>query len=385
MSFNFADIRPEGHESFRRCSVTVMDTSDPDIQFSPNGESSWVKYFREDVLKRWSPDGNLEEFSKLIKSIKAVGQSRRYDCAIGVSGGLDSSYLVYLAMKEGLRPLLFHTDAGWNTEMAVRNIEKIVATTGFDLYTNVINWDALSRLQVAFLNAGVPNQDIPQDHVIFASLYKTVRKLGIPVVLSGHNEASESIMPNAWGYDAMDSYHIKAIARRFDAGSLRGLPLISKVEYGLRYKLSSRIKIAKPLNLTRYERQLAIETLKDVFKWEDYGGKHYESRWTRFYQGWWLPTKFGFDKRKAHLSSLILSNQITREAAINELTSNHYPLEQRAQDAELVRRKLKLTDSDWDRLMLRAPTRHTDYPNSAKTTRLLLNSRDFLRRLGIAK
>ena len=184
-----------GEPGYRQCATTLMDTTDPEITFDEQGVSSWVRYYREVVLPRWNPQGDPAAFNALIRRIKEDGKNKEYDCALGLSGGVDSSYLAHIAKREGLRPLIVHTDAGWNSDIAVRNIEKIVKTCGFDLFTVVIDWDEMADLQRAFLRAGVPDQDIPQDHVIFAAFYGLAAKHRIKWVLSGHNFACESILP----------------------------------------------------------------------------------------------------------------------------------------------------------------------------------------------
>ncbi|PIP12197.1 MAG: ExsB family protein, partial [bacterium (Candidatus Stahlbacteria) CG23_combo_of_CG06-09_8_20_14_all_40_9] len=290
-------IKRAGEPGYKQCSVTIMDTTDPDITFDDNGISNWVYYFREKILPNWKPEGNPEAFETLIQRIKSDGKDKEYDCALGLSGGVDSSYLAYIAKREGLRPLIVHTDAGWNSEIAVENIENIVKLCGFDLFTVVIDWDEMRDLQLAFLRAGVPNQDIPQDHTIFAAFYGLAAKHRIKWVLSGHNNACESILPPAWGHDALDVCHLNAIHRRFGEGRLGSFPRMGRIRYGLRYTLLGGMRVAKPLDLLPYKKAEAMDVLEREFGWQYYGGKHFESRWTRFFQGWWLPTKFGYDKR----------------------------------------------------------------------------------------
>ena len=292
-------IRP-GEPGYQQCTVTIMDTTDPLISFDETGVSNWVYYFREKVLPRWKPEGNPAGFEALIKRIKEDGKGKDYDCALGLSGGVDSSYLAYIAKREGLRPLIVHTYAGWNSDVAVKNIENLIKACSFDLFTIVIDWDEMADLQRAFLRAGVPNQDIPQDHVIFAAFYGLAAKHHIKWVLSGHNYACESILPEAWGHNALDLRHIKAIHRGFGNGRLPSFPLMSLTKYGLLYTLVRGMRVVKPLNLLPYTKAEAMQILGREFGWKYYGGKQFESRWTRFFQGWWLPSRFGFDKRLAH-------------------------------------------------------------------------------------
>lgn len=378
-------IRP-GEAGYQQCSVTIMDTTDPEIAFAANGESSWVRYYRDTILPQWDPVGNPAAFESLISRIKSEGKGKEYDCALGLSGGVDSSYLAYIAKREGLRPLIVHTDAGWNSDIAVRNIEKIVKACGFDLFTVVIDWDEMADIQRAFLRAGVPDQDIPQDHVIFAAFYGLAAKHRIKWVLSGHNFACESILPPAWGYDAMDWRHVVAIHRKFGERPIGTFPRMSRARYGLELTLLRGIRVVKPLNLMRYDKAEAMRTLEREFDWQYYGGKHFESRWTRFFQGWWLPTRFGYDKRLAHLSSLILCGQITRAEALHEMQQSSYTEAMMREDRDLVLKKLGMSREEWDALMAAPVHDHDEYPKSSLLlTRLMSIGQRVLRRSGILK
>lgn len=368
-----------GDPGYRQCTVTVMDTTDPAITFNAAGESNHVQFYREKLLAIWNPEGNTAHFDALVERIKADGRGKEYDCLIGISGGVDSSYIAYLAWKHGLRPLIVHTDTGWNSELAVKNIENIVSRCKFDLITHVVDWPPMQDLQRAFFRAGVPNQDIPQDHAIFAAFYGLAAKRNIKWVLNGGNFASESILPRAWGSDAGDLRHILAIHRRFGSRSLRGYPTMGYVKYAFQFRVLHRLKIAKPLNLIRYHKQEAIETLGREFGWRYYGGKHYESRFTKFFQSWYLPTKFGFDKRLAHYSSLILSGQMTREAALTELAQPTYSAGELAEDFSYMQRKLGLTKAQFEELMAQPARQHADYPNSQWILRSLTNARAWWR------
>lgn len=377
-------IRP-GEPGYQQCTITIMDTTDPDITFDEAGVSSWVYYFREKVLPRWKPEGDYQAFKALIQRIKNDGRGKDYDCALGLSGGVDSSYLAYIAKREGLRPLVVHTDAGWNSDIAVRNIENIVKKCGFDLFTVVIDWDEMADLQRAFLRAGVPNQDTPQDHVIFAAFYALADKHRIKWVLSGHNYACESFVPAAWGYNAMDLRHIIGIHRRFGEKPLGAFPLMSVARYGLFYTLLRGMRKVNLLNLLPYVRAEAIQLLEREFGWQYYGGKHFESRWTRFFQGWWLPTRFGYDKRLPHLSNLILSGQISREVALQEMQSTSYAKSMMEDDLNLILKKLGLTIEEWDKIMALPLRAHDEYPTSVWLTKAMNAGHAVLRQTGLLK
>lgn len=377
-------IRP-GEPGYRRCTLTVMDTTDPDITFEADGSSSWVRYYREKVLPAWNPRGHEAAFRALIDRIKADGRGREYDCALGLSGGVDSSYLACVAAREGLRPLVVHTDTGWNSDIAVRNIEAIVKTFKFDLFTVVIDWDEMADLQRAFLRAGVPNQDIPQDHVIFAAFYGLAAKHKIKWVLSGHNYACESVLPPAWGYSSADLRHLTAIHRRFGEKRLGSFPRMSSLRYGFYYTLLHGMRVAKPLDLLPYNKAQAMRELESTCGWQYYGGKHFESRWTRFFQGWWLPRRFGYDKRLAHLSSLILSGQMTREAALEELEEAPYTETMMREDLDLILRKLGISHEEWEKLLCAPVHSHDRYPKSEWLPKMLTLGRDVLRRARVLR
>lgn len=368
---NKAVIR-EGEPGYQRCTVTIMDTTDPLIRFNGEGVSNWVDYYREKVLPSWRSEGDPPAYQKLIGQIKRDGVGREYDCLLGLSGGVDSSYLAYLAWKAGLRCLVIHTDTGWNTELAVSNVEQVVKRCGFDLHTHVIDWEEMADLQRAFLRAGVPNQDIPQDHAIFAAFYGFAVRNRVKWVLSGHNFACESVLPGSWGHGALDLRHIRAIHRQYGERPLGRFPRMGPIKYGVVYKGLLGLKVAKPLDLVHYERRTAIEVLEQEFGWRNYGAKHFESRWTRFFQGWWLPNRFGYDKRLAHLSSMILSGQLTRNEALSEIKSVSYPDELMADDRRFVLKKLHLSEAELEALFRMPIREHASYPTGEAVLRWLL-------------
>jgi len=359
-----------GETGYRQCAVTVMDTTDPEIRFNDAGECHYVTHFREQLLKVWNPQGTAGALEALFDTIRSEGRRQEYDCMIGLSGGVDSSFLVYLAWQHKLRPLIVHTDTGWNSELAVKNIENIVRRCGFDLYTHVVDWPEMQDLQRAFFRAAVPNQDIPQDHAITAAFNQAALKYRITWVLNGANFATESILPPAWGYHAGDLVHINSIHRRHGTIPLRLFPRMGYLKYALKFRGVHRLRKVQPLNLIRYSKSEAIQTLQKEFGWRYYGGKHYESRFTRFFQGWYLPTKFAYDKRLAHLSSLILNGETTRSQALAELEREHYPAEELREDMVYMQKKLGVTPKEFERLMALPPGSHEEYASS----RWLLNA-----------
>lgn len=357
---------------YQVCTRCVMDTSDPEIAFDDQGVCSHCREFDKMINMDWFPgEAGKERLDNLLGEIKRWGKDREYDCTIGLSGGADSSYLAYLAAKEwGLRPLAVHVDTGWNSPYAVRNIENLIKKLNIDLYTFVIDWEEMRDLQVAFLKSGVANQDTPQDHVIFAKLFSFTAENNIRYVLSGHNIATESVLPESWEYTARDDKHIRAIHRRFGTRKLKTLPIMSVFRSFLYARLAPikclpGMKIVNPLNFVDYNKERAKETLAREIGWQEYGAKHFESRFTKFFQAYWLPQRFGYDKRRAHLSSLVLSGQITRDNALKELHKPMYPEQELEEDKDFVRKKLGLSATEFENILSSPIRHHSEYPSYA--------------------
>ena len=293
-----------------------------------------------------------------------LAQREEYDAVMGVSGGVDSSYAALIAKEEGLRILAVHCDSGWNSEGAVHNIEKLVKTLGVDLVTVVLDWEEVRDLQVAFFKASVANCDIPQNHAFNAAVYKVAREQRIKHIITGGNHATESTLPVSWGHNALDLRHLLGIHRRFGSVKLRMYPKLSFLRTYVWYPRVLGIKRFRILDLIDYNKREAMEALKKEIEWQDYGGKHYESLFTRFFQGCYLPEKFGFDKRRAHLSSLVLSDQLSREQALEEMRKPPYPEGKLDEDRLFFLKKLGLTEEEWNDI-LKAPIRtYRDYPSS---------------------
>jgi len=356
-----------------------MDTTDPAIVFDSEGVCSHCTRFETLCRPNWFPnDEGRRRLEAAVTTIKAEGRGRDYDCIIGLSGGVDSSWLAVQVKELGLRPLVVHVDAGWNSELAVQNIQHLVEKLGFDLHTIVIDWEEMRDLQVAFLRSGVANQDVPQDHAYFAGLYAFAKKEKIRWVLSGGNYATEGILPQSWGYNAMDVRHLRSIHRRFGQRPLRTFPTVSFFDLYIGHPILRGMKVLRPLDLMPYDKTSAMAALTARYGWRYYGGKHYESVWTKFFQGHWLPVRFGYDKRKAHLASLVVTGQMTRDAALTELALPAYPTEDLRRDLAYVAKKLGLTVAELEALR-DAPLRtHHDYPSNEK---LLTRLRDLYRSL----
>jgi N-acetyl sugar amidotransferase len=344
-----------------------MDTTDPDIWFDENGVSSHAIAFDEvfaPVLLPAQRGERLGELERLVDTIKAAGKGKPYDCVIGVSGGVDSTYLTLQAVRLGLRPLAVHFDSGWNSELAVGNIHNLVTTLGIDLYTHVIDWREMKDLQLSFIKASVANADTPTDHAFVWVAYSQAVKYGIKYILSGSNFASESILPESWGYDSDDARHLKAIQARFGTVKLKTYPMVGMFRRYIWYPFGRGIKTVRPLNYMPYVYKDAKQAIIDNVGWRDYGGKHYESVFTRYFQGYYLPHKFGFDKRLAHYSSLILSGQMTRDEALALMETTNYPEDLRKQDHEFIAKKLGLTVEEFGAICARPPVDYSAYPNS---------------------
>ena len=370
---------------YQICVRCVMDTTDPEITFDDRGVCSWCTRFDVEISPQWFPNAEGERrFSAIVEAIRQENKSKEYDCIVGLSGGIDSSYAAYVARRHwNLRVLAVHVDAGWNSELAVKNIENIVKRLDIDLHTEVIDWEEMRDLQVAFLKSGVANQDVPQDHVFFAALYACAARKGIRYVLSGGNIATESVLPTSWGYNAMDLRHLKGIHRRFGSAPLRTYPTCSFFRYYVYYPLICRMRVIRPLNFMPYDKDEALAILEKELAYRYYGTKHGESRFTKFFQNYWLPQRFGFDKRRAHLASLVLSGQTTRDEALRDLQQPLYGEAGLREDKAFIAKKLGLSGAELDGFTHMPVHDHSDYPSNAALFELKNRLRPFLRRLGL--
>jgi N-acetyl sugar amidotransferase len=346
-----------------------MDTSDPEIVFDENGICNHCNTFYNITKKRWKPtQEGKKELDSIIEQIKKDGKGKDYDCVIGLSGGVDSSYLAYLLRTEypDLRILAIHVDGGWDSELAVHNIENIVKILNIDLYTEVINWEEMKDLQLAYFKSQLANQDVPQDHAFFATLYDVANKNNIKYFLSGGNIATEAILPRSWGYNASDGKQLKAIHKKFGKVKLKDYKTFSFYKRKIFYPYIKKFKVIRPLDYMPYIKDEAKKTIIEKLNWRDYGGKHHESIFTKFFQAYWLPTKFGYDKRRAHLSSLIVTGQITRDEALKELEKPLYNDKELAEDKEYIAKKMGLSIMEFNDIMSKPNKNFTDYPSEYK-------------------
>ncbi len=349
-------------KNYQQCSKTVMDNiADPNIIFDKQGICNYYhEYFKEEEKRVFKADAGKQKFNTSIELIKQAGKGKKYDCILGVSGGVDSTYLAYIAKKEELRVLCVHFDNGWNSELAVKNIENIITKLNFELETYVINWNEFKDIQLAYFKANVIDIEAITDHAIFGTIHKIAAKYNIKYILSGNNVVTESLLPRYWIFNKADHINIKDIHKQHGTVSLKTFPF-----FGLKEKhYYQKVKGVQTIDLLNYIPYNKADVKNIIIKkldWKDYGGKHYESIFTRFYQGYILPNKFGIDKRKAHLSNLICSEQITKEQALAELENPMYNKEQCEEDKEFVLKKLGFTKAEFDEY-IKAPRReHSEF------------------------
>ena len=357
---------------FQRCTQCVMDTTDSKITFDDNGVCDHCRNFEQNIKPFWKPKENrFGELEELAKKIRKAGKGKKYDCILGLSGGADSSYLAYIAKEiMHLRPLVFVVDTGWNLNVAVENIEKIVKGLDLDMYTEVVNWKEMSDLQLSYFKASISSCDQPQDHAIFAALYNYAVKHKIKYVLTGSNNATEFIRPpTEWLY-MNDIRLLKDVHKRFGRVPLRTFPLCGMIKYRFIYRFFNGMKRAYPLDYVVYDKEKAMELLHEKFGWTKYENKHYENVFTRFFEGYYLPHKFGFDTRKNVLSTQILAGTMTRDEALKILETPPYDPEQMELDKEYVAKKMGITVQEFDEIIAQPNKTPKDYKNQMLLIRL---------------
>lgn len=355
-----------GERRYQLCTATVMDTTDPDIQFDQRGVCHWVPGFEREVLARLpEPIARKRELSRVVQQIRKAGQKNPYDCVIGLSGGVDSSFLCVVAVELGLRPLVVHFDNGWNSELAVQNIEQIVRKLGLDLHTFVMDWPEFRDLQRSYFKASVIDLEVPTDHMIMGAVYRTAGKHGVRWILSGNNAQTEWLLPRAWYYPKFDLGNLKAIHRAYGTLPLKKLPSFGVAQAAWYHQLRG-VNTVGLLDHLVYDRPAAKRRLIEEFGWRDYGGKHHESVFTRFYQSHILPTKFNVDKRKAHLSNLILAGQLTRLEALRDLLIP--PCDERTarDDFAFVAKKLGFSMDEFAAILTQPNRAHSEFGSDEK-------------------
>lgn len=366
------------------CNRCLMNNSiDVNIEFDEHGICNHCNSFDQKKSIRLVSDEDRElAFSNLISKIKKSNTKGKYNCIVGVSGGVDSSYVAYLAKKNGLRPLCIHLDNGWNSELAVDNIQKILTKLDIPLYTHVIDWNEFRKLQLSFLKSGTPDGEIPSDHAIQATLWQEASKRGIKYILSGMNFSTESIAVETNAYGHYDWKYIKSVHKLFEDSTLKTYPRFSLLKL-FYYTFIKNIRIVGILNYINYSKDEAVETLKNELGWRSYSGKHHESVYTRFFQGYFLPKKFNIDKRIGHLSDLIKTNQISKDEARKVLLEPTYDLQLQADDKEFALKKLKISEKEFDEIINSKNRTFREYPNNYGFGKIAKKTADFLRGLNL--
>jgi N-acetyl sugar amidotransferase len=352
--------------NYKQCKTSVLDNiADNFITFDLDGNSNYYHKYQKFVNQ---PEMSLfsreKKFHEIINKIKADGKGKKYDCLLGLSGGADSSYLAYLAKIYELKPLVVHFDYGWNTDFAISNIEKVTKKLDFELFTYVIDWDVIRDLQKSYYKASVVDLDVPADHTITGSIFSIARKMGIKYLLNGSNYQTEYIMPHGWNYQKTDLTNLKNIHRIFGELPFKNIPtngVLDQIYFRLRGHVSVPL-----LQYIDYKQKDVLKILKEQLDWRDYGSKHFENVFTRFYQGYVLPNKFGIDKRKPHLSNLIFSGQMSKEEALEELSKPTYDLLQQSEDKKYVAKKLGFTSAEFDSVLHQENAPHEFYGTDDK-------------------
>jgi N-acetyl sugar amidotransferase len=355
-------------EEYKICTKTVMDTiGDKDIQFDQNGVCNYYhEYVRKLKIRVPEPKEAEAQLLKMVDTIKKDGVGKQYDCIIGVSGGVDSTYTAWLVKKLGLRPLAVHLDNGWNSELAVKNIENILNKLGIDLYTEVLDWEMFRDLQLSFLKASTPDGEIPSDHAIVTIMYKLAAKFNVKHIISGMNFRNEGMLPPSWARGYLDWKYISSVQKKFGTQSLKSYPHLTVFDF-LYFNLFKRIRSVSFINYIPFNKNEAMKIIQDELGWKYYGGKHYESIYTRFYQAYILPRKFNIDKRKAHLTCLIASTgEITRDEALEILKLPTAEPQMLEEDKIYVMKKLGISETQFEEIMNSESKTILDYPNNHK-------------------
>lgn len=351
---------------YRICVNCVMDTTDPAISFDSAGVCDHCRTYEKEIAPIWNfGEDREQQLWSIVNRIKRNGEKKDFDCILGMSGGIDSSYLLYLVTEKlGLRPLVFHVDAGWNSQIAVNNIERLVDGLGLDLYTEVIDWDDMRKLQKAYFKSGVAHIDTPQDHAFFATMYKFASKHNVKDIITGGNYSTECVRnPKEWMYFQSDSFQLRDIYKKYGEEPLKSYPVTNILWHKIYLPYIKGIKLHRLLDFMPYDKEKATSFLVDNYGYQRYPQKHFESRFTRFYESYWLPEKFGYDTRKVQFSSLILTNQMTRDEALEELSRPAYDPEYVHHELEYVASKLEWTNEQLIACLKGSNKSFRDYSN----------------------
>lgn len=370
---------------YQICANCVMDTSDSQITFDEKGICDHCNDFQQHVKPNWhTDDRGRKELESIVAKIKESGKKNDFDCLLGLSGGVDSSYMLHLAVKEfGLRPLVFHVDGGWNSELAVHNIQVMIDKLGLDLYTEVINWEEMKDFQLAFFKSGVPHIDIPQDHAFVATLYYFADKYNIKYILNGGNISTECVRnPMEYCYYGTDMAQIHDIMKRFSTIEMKSYPFSSVFRHKIYLRYIRGVKVVKMLNYRPYVKAEALTLLEKEYGWKPYPQKHFESRFTKFYEGYWLPERFGFDTRRIQYSSLILTDQMTREEALERLKKKAYDPKTINDEFNYISTKLGIASEELKHYFSMPKKFYWDYKNQVSVFKL---GAKFLKAIGVER
>ena len=343
-----------------------MDTTDPLIFFDENDYCNHcTEFLNKRARHQFQEEENNEALDRIIEEIKRSGKGREYDCISGISGGIDSCYMAYIAKKKGLRVLAVHLDTGWNSEEAVLNIKNITRKLDIDYESYVLDWEEFKDLQLAFLKASVPEADTPTDIAIPAAIHHYAAKYGVKYILAGGNLSTEGILPATWHYNAKDMKYFNYIQKTFGRRKLKNFPTFG-FKKEMYYKLVKGINMVYLLNYVNYVKEDVMELLKEKLDWKFYGGKHYENIYTGFIQSYYLYEKFGIDYRRATLSSQICLGNVNRDAALEQLKSKPYELAKVEREKQYISKKLQISEDEFERILSLPPKWYWDYPNDEK-------------------
>lgn len=369
---------------YQICTETIMDTGDTEITFDEQGRSNHFHTFHERLNKKWFPNElGAKKLDALVAKMKKDGKGKEYDAIIGLSGGVDSSYLAYLAKtKYNLRVLAVHVDGGWNSKLATQNIENIIKILDIDLFTHVVNWREMQDLQLSYFKASVLNQDVPQDHAFVGALFAAAKKFKIQYFLGGHNYATESCLNSSYTTRSLDLMNLEDIHKKYGKVKLKTFPKSGFFKSYIYYPHIYKLKIINMLNYMPFKKSEAMKLLEEKLDWEYYGGKHFESRFTKFFQTYYLPKKFGVDKRRSHLSSLILNGEITRDEALQEIEKPLYDENTIEADIKYIAKKLGISKDEFIEILETPPKSHKEYASDEKFYNFVYNN---VKRLGFLK
>ncbi|EKD29077.1 MAG: hypothetical protein ACD_79C00090G0017 [uncultured bacterium] len=349
-----------------------MDTSDPEITFDEKGVCIHCKRYEQDSKKQlFSNEERSQKLNEIINKIKTDGKNKPYDCVLGISGGVDSTFCAYKAKELGLRPLAVHMDNGWNSKLAVENIEKTLKKLKIDLHTEVLDWCEFKDLQLSFLKASTPDIEIPTDHAIYAVLFQTAINHNVKYIISGYNFKTEAVHPRMWSHGCFDWRYIKNVQKKFGRNKINNFPHVSLFNHYY-YIILKDLKIIPILNYMDYQKSESIRILEEKLQWQQYEGKHSESIYTRFVQNYIFPEKFHFDKRRAHLSSLICSGQISREKALEEIQVPLWDYQTKNNELEYVIKKLGINMQEFEQIMNLKTNTFRDYSSYESNLVLIL-------------